>query len=31
MYKFIFNFIETNKYGCYWDYESIKRNIRRNN
>lgn len=27
MYKFIFTFVETNKYGCYWNYETDKRKI----
>lgn len=27
MYKFIFTFIETNKYGCYWNYETNKRKV----
>lgn len=27
MYKFIFTFIETNEYGCYWDYETNKRKV----
>lgn len=27
MYKFIFTFIETNEYGCYWSYETDKRKV----
>ena len=27
MYKFIFNFIETNEYGYYSDYEANKRKV----
>lgn len=27
MYKFIFTFIETNKYGNYWSYEANKRKV----
>lgn len=27
MYRFIFTFIETNKYGCYWNYETDKRKV----
>lgn len=27
MYKFIFTFIETNKDGCYWSYETNKRKV----
>lgn len=27
MYKFIFTFIETNKYGNYWSYETNKRKV----
>lgn len=27
MYKFIFTFIETNRYGKYWSYETDKRKV----
>ena len=27
MYSFIFTFIETNEYGCYWNYETDKRKV----
>lgn len=27
MYRFIFNFIETNEYGRFWNYELDKRNV----
>lgn len=27
MYKFVFTFIETNRYGHYWDYEMSKRKV----
>lgn len=27
MYRFIFTFIETNKYGNYWNYEMDKRKV----
>lgn len=27
MYRFIFTFIETNKYGNYWNYETNKRKV----
>lgn len=27
MYRFIFTFIETNKYGSYWNYEINKRKV----
>lgn len=27
MYRFIFNFIETNEYESYWNYETDKRKV----
>ena len=27
MYRFIFTFIETNEYGCYWNYKTDKRKV----
>lgn len=27
MYRFIFTFIETNKFGNYWNYETNKRRV----